>query len=126
MKRIPYFQSVRVALGASAEDKSNKVTADQNRRIHIEQIVADVRKTSDLSVTDAQVQVDINDKTNASYTKGYVPVASLAGKATTGIPRFLPMKLVIEPQADLYFYLKDLSAQANTVDLLLIGYEEIG
>lgn len=123
-KRVPFWKELEVALSALGTD-TETFTADRSRKVHIEQIIVDKRTTSSLAVSDAIVVVDMKDQVNSSYTKGQVSVDALGAKANTGIPRFLPQKIEVEPGTDLTFEFEDKSNVANTVRLILVGYEEV-
>lgn len=124
IKRVPFFQSMRLVLAASGVG-SYTLTASNKSRLVIERIGQITRTTAGGAISDADVAVDINDRVNGSYTKGQVAVAMVGGKASTGFPAFLPAQLVVEPSADIDFDFVDRSGVANTVEMTLIGYEEV-
>lgn len=123
-KRVPYMQTLYVSLGVNGAGEA-QIQADSARTIHIEQFTQDTRVTATKALSDNEVRVNISDQVNASYTKGDVPVSHIAGKASAGFPKFLPMKLVIRQGAKLDFDFTDVSGVANTVALTAIGFEEV-
>lgn len=123
-KTVPFMKTIRVALDASGIG-TGTITADNNRKIVIEQFTQDTRVTATKALTDNEVVVDVKDKINSSYTKGEVPITALAGKASSGFPKHLPQRITIEKSTALNFEFRDLSAVANTIALTAIGYEEV-
>lgn len=124
-KRIPYMETVTLSLsGSIGAVDTEKITAENDRRIVIERISQDTRDASG-AVVDANILVDISDRPNGSYTKGYAPLSAVGGKASVGAPNFLPMQLVIEPGGDLDTKCENQVATAYTVRVTYHGYEEV-
>jgi len=123
-KTIAFSQTLTVVLDANGA-RTASIQADKGRRIHIEQLTQDTRVTATKALSDNEVLVDVNDTVNASYTKGDVPVTHIAGKASSGFPKFLPEKIVVGSGGTLNFDFTDVSGVANTVRLTAIGTEEV-